>query len=183
VEPAEVEHVLAGREGVAHAAVVALEQEGGERRLVAYLVPKAPGLDLAALRTAVAGVLPDYMVPAAFVELAELPLTANGKLDRAALPAPAPRHGTGSAPAAGERQDVLCALFSRVLGVPEVGVDDSFFALGGESLQAVRLASRIEAELGYEISVGDVLNHPTVAELDRRLEELAEEAGLAGAAR
>lgn len=183
VEPAEVEHVLAGREGVAHAAVVALEQEGGERRLVAYLVPKAPGLDLAALRTAVAQVLPDYMVPAAFVELAELPLTANGKLDRAALPAPAPRHGTGSAPAAGERQDVLCALFSRVLGVPEVGVDDSFFALGGESLQAVRLASRIEAELGYEISVGDVLNHPTVAELDRRLEELAEEAGLAGAAR
>ena len=187
VEPAEVEHVLAARGDVAHAAVVALEQEGGERRLVAYLVPKAPGLDLAALRSAVAGVLPDYMVPAAFVELAELPLTANGKLDRAALPVPAPRHGTDpgtdTAPASSERQDALCALFSRVLGVPGVGVDDSFFALGGESLQAVRLASRIEAELGYEISVGDVLNHPTVAELDGRLAELAEESALAEAAR
>ncbi|MGW4273047.1 non-ribosomal peptide synthetase [Streptomyces seoulensis] len=183
VEPAEVEHVLARREDVAHAAVVALEQENGERRLVAYLVPRAPGLDLAAVRGAVAGVLPDYMVPAAFVELAALPLTANGKLDRAALPTPPPQHGTGSGPASGARQDLLCTLFSRVLGVPGVGVDDSFFALGGESLQALRLASRIEAELGYEITIGDVLSHPTVAELDRRLEELAEAAALAGAAR
>ncbi|MGR6975151.1 non-ribosomal peptide synthetase [Streptomyces cynarae] len=182
VEPAEVEHVLAGQPGVAHAAVVAREQEGGERRLVAYLVPKAPGLDVTALRTAVAAVLPDYMVPAAFVELTELPLTANGKLDRAALPDPAPRQDPPPVPACSERQDALCALFARVLGVPGVGVDDSFFTLGGESLQAVRLASRIEAELGYEISVGDVLNHPTVAELDARLAEL--EAGeLAGTAR
>ncbi|KUN77937.1 thioester reductase [Streptomyces bungoensis] len=183
VEPAEVEHVLARQPGVAHAAVVAQELEGGERRLVAYLVPKTPGLDEAGLRTAVAAVLPDYMVPAAFVELAGLPLTANGKLDRAALPAPAPQTAAGSAPAAGARQDALCALFSRVLGVPGVGVDDDFFALGGESLQAVRLASRIEAELGYEISVGDVLNHPTVAELDRHMEEIAQADGLAEAAR
>ncbi|WP_445282548.1 non-ribosomal peptide synthetase [Streptomyces sp. DSM 118148] len=183
VEPAEVEHVLARQPGVAHAAVVAQEQEGGERRLVAYLVPKTPGLDEAGLRKAVAAVLPDYMVPAAFVELAGLPMTANGKLDRAALPAPAPQTAAGSAPAAGARQAALCALFSRVLGVPGVGVDDDFFALGGESLQAVRLASRIEAELGYEISVGDVLNHPTVAELDRHMEELAQADGLAEAAR
>ncbi|PKW00336.1 amino acid adenylation domain-containing protein [Streptomyces sp. 1222.5] len=183
VEPAEVEHVLAGQPGVAHAAVVAQEQEGGDRRLVAYLVPKTTGLDEAALRSAVAAVLPDYMVPAAFMELAELPLTANGKLDRAALPAPVPQKAVGSTPAAGARQDVLCALFSRVLGVPGVGVDDDFFTLGGESLQAVRLASRIEAELGYEISVGDVLNHPTVAELDRRMEQLAQADGLTEAAR
>ncbi|MEU0744665.1 non-ribosomal peptide synthetase [Streptomyces sp. NPDC006134] len=182
VEPAEVEHVLAAQPGVAHAAVVAQEQDGGERRLVAYVVPKAAGLDTAALRAAVAGALPDYMVPAVFVELAALPLTANGKLDRAALPAPAERRGTGGAPARDARQDALCALFSRVLGIPAVGPDDSFFALGGESLQAVRLASRIEAELGYEISVGDVLNHPTAAELDRRLSEL-DEAEPAGAAR
>ncbi|CAL9623131.1 Tyrocidine synthase 3 (plasmid) [Streptomyces sp. enrichment culture] len=181
VEPAEVEHVLAGQSGVAHAAVVAQEQEGGERRLVAYVVPKDAHTDLTELRTALAAVLPDYMVPAVFVELAGLPLTANGKLDRAALPAPAPRQTDRSGPVRDERHDALCALFSQVLGVPSVGPDDDFFALGGESLQAVRLTSRIEAELGLRISVGDVLNHPTVAELDRRLRELsgAEPAGAA----
>lgn len=183
VEPGEVEHVLARRPGVAHAAVVAREQEDGEKHLVAYIVPKTPVLDVAELCTAVAAVLPDYMVPAAFVELSELPLTANGKLDRAALPAPAPRDSGAGSPAHSERQDALCGLFSRVLGIPGVGVDDSFFALGGQSLQAMRLASRIEAELGFDVSVGDVLNHPTVAELDRRLQDLAETPELAGAVR
>ncbi|MFK0216430.1 non-ribosomal peptide synthetase [Streptomyces sp. NPDC090298] len=183
VEPGEVEHVLARQPGVAHAAVVAREQEGGEKRLLAYIVPKTPAPDPAELRAAILAVLPDYMVPAAFVELSELPLTANGKLDRAALPDPA-ASGTGTgAPSRTERQDTLCALFARVLGVPGVGVDDSFFALGGQSLQAMRLASRIEAELGFDISVGDVLNHPTVAELDGRLQELAPTPEPAGAAR
>ncbi|MCZ0983648.1 non-ribosomal peptide synthetase [Streptomyces diastatochromogenes] len=183
VEPAEVEHVLARQPGVAHAAVVAREQEGGEKRLLAYIVPKTPGLDEAELRAAALAVLPDYMVPAAFVELSALPLTANGKLDRAALPEPAaPGTGTG-APSRSARQDTLCELFSRVLGIPGVGVDDSFFALGGQSLQAMRLASRIEAELGFDVSVGDVLNHPTVAELDVRLQDLAQESELAGASR
>ncbi|MFF3775699.1 non-ribosomal peptide synthetase [Streptomyces sp. NPDC002232] len=179
VEPGEVEHVLARQPGVAHAAVVAREQEGGEKRLLAYIVPKTPAPDPAELRAAVLAVLPDYMVPAAFVELSELPLTANGKLDRVALPDPAASGSGAGAPSRTGRQDTLCALFARVLGVPGVGVDDSFFALGGQSLQAMRLASRIEAELGFDISVGDVLNHPTVAELDGRLQELAP----AGAAR
>lgn len=187
VEPGEVEHVLARQPGVAHAAVLTREREGDEKRLIAYIVPKAPGLDSAGLRAAALAVLPDYMVPAEFVELSALPLTANGKLDRAALPDPA-TPGTGAGAGAGvpsrsERQDTLCELFSRVLGVPGVGVDDSFFALGGQSLQAMRLASRIEAELGFDISVGDVLNHPTVAELDSRLQELAQAPELTGAAR
>lgn len=173
VEPGEVEHVLARQPDVAHAAVVVREQAGGEKHLVGYVVPRTPGLDVAGLRAAAGAVLPGYMVPTAFVELAALPLTANGKLDRAALPAPAPRDPGAAAPARSERQGTLCALFSRVLGIPGVGVDDSFFDLGGQSLQAVRLASRIEAELGVEVSVGDVLNHPTVAELDRHLQDLA----------
>ncbi|MFI8326291.1 non-ribosomal peptide synthetase [Streptomyces sp. NPDC085529] len=183
VEPGEVEHVLARQPGVAHAAVVARDQESGEKRLVAYIVPKTPGLDPAGLRTAALAVLPDYMVPAAFVELPALPLTANGKLDRAALPDPATPGTGGGAPSRSERQDALCELFSRVLGIPGVGVDDSFFTLGGHSLQAMRLASRIEAELGFDISVGDVLNHPTVAELDDRLQDLARATEPAGAAR
>ncbi|MFG2714906.1 non-ribosomal peptide synthetase [Streptomyces goshikiensis] len=175
VEPGEVEHVLARQPGVVHAAVVAVRQEGDgadEKRLVAYVVPAVPGLDLAKLKAAAAGLLPDYMVPAAFVELDALPLTANGKLDRAALPAPAQQRAAAPAPARDERQVLLCAMFSRALGIPAVGVDDSFFDLGGESLQAMRLVSRIESELGVETTVGDVLNHPTVAELDRHLREL-----------
>ncbi|MFD3728507.1 non-ribosomal peptide synthetase [Streptomyces sp. NPDC058671] len=183
VEPGEVEHVLARQPGVAHVAVVAREHEGGEKRLIAYVVPKAPGPDMAELRAAALAVLPDYMVPAAFVELSALPLTPNGKLDRAALPAPAAPRSQAAAPARSARQDTLCELFSRVLGVPGVGVDDSFFALGGESLQAIRLASRIEAELGFDVSVGDVLNHPTVAELDARIQDLAEAPELTGAGR
>ncbi|MEV4920244.1 non-ribosomal peptide synthetase [Streptomyces tirandamycinicus] len=183
VEPAEVEHLLARQPGVAHAAVVAREQGDGERHLVAYVVPRTAGLDTAGLRAVAAGALPDYMVPSAFVELAALPLTANGKLDRAALPAPATPHPAAGPAARNERQDALCALFARVLGIPGVGVDDSFFALGGQSLQAMRLASRIESELGLDVSVGDVLNHPTVAELDRRLQELAAAAEPAEAGR
>ncbi|MFJ3906159.1 non-ribosomal peptide synthetase [Streptomyces sp. NPDC090025] len=185
VEPAEVEHVLARQPGVAHAAVVAQEVAGDEKRLVAYVVPKAPGADETALRAAAAAVLPEYMVPAVFVELAALPLTPNGKLDRAALPEPvsAVPDPAAAAPARSARQDTLCTLFSRVLGIPGVGVDDSFFVLGGQSLQAMRLTARIEAELGFDVSVGDVLNHPTVAELDLRLQELAETAEPVGAAR
>jgi amino acid adenylation domain-containing protein len=178
VEPAEVEHFLARQPGVAHATVVAREQADGEKHLVAYVVPKAAGSDMAKLRTAAAGALPDYMVPTAFVELAALPLTANGKLDRTALPEPAPQHTVADSTVRSERQDVLCALFSRVLGVPDVGIDDSFFSLGGQSLQAMRLASRIEAELGVDVSVGDVLNHPTVAELDRHLHQVLQLAQL-----
>ncbi|MFB7301208.1 non-ribosomal peptide synthetase [Streptomyces rubiginosohelvolus] len=184
VEPGEVEHVLARRPDVAHAAVVAQDQEDGEKRLVAYIVPKVPGLDAAALRAASATALPDYMVPSAFVELASLPLTANGKLDRAALPDPPPAQPGGEAAApANERQRTLCALFSLVLGVPGVGVDDSFFDLGGQSLQALRLASRIEEELGVEVTVADVLNHSTAAELDRHLQNLSEAPEPAGTPR
>ncbi|WP_256104168.1 non-ribosomal peptide synthetase [Streptomyces sp. ODS05-4] len=181
VEPGEVEHALARQPGVAHAAVVARQPEGGgEKQLHAYVVAREPGLDLAAVRRAAAEELPDYLVPAHFTELAALPLTANGKLDRAALPAPQTARRAAEAPPVSPvddaRQEALCALFARVLGIPSISPDDSFFALGGQSLQAMRLATRIEAEFGVEVTVGDVLNHPTVAELDARLRELAEAA-------
>jgi acyl carrier protein len=115
------------------------------------------------------------MVPSAFVELAALPLTPNGKLDRAALPLPAaaePQTG-GRAPLT-PRQEALCSLFAEVLRVARVGVDDNFFDLNGQSLQAIRLTGRIESVLGARISASDVFSHPTVAELDAHLAQLSE---------
>ncbi|MFE7131883.1 non-ribosomal peptide synthetase [Streptomyces sp. NPDC057638] len=176
VEPAQTEHVLSRQPGIAHAAVIAREAPDGDKHLIAYLVPRHAAIDLPALKAATAAALPDYQRPAAYVELPALPLTANGKLDHAALPDPDPgtraeARGTQADRPRTAHQDALCALFSRVLGIPGIGLDDSFFTLGGQSLQAMRLASRIEAELGHTVSVADILNHPTVAELDAHLQQ------------
>ncbi|QDQ10096.1 non-ribosomal peptide synthetase [Streptomyces spectabilis] len=148
VEPGEVEAVLTAHPEVARAAVVAREDRPGERRLVAYVVtrngaaPPAPDELAAALRDFAAERLPDPMLPTAYVTLAELPLTANGKLDRAALPAPDfAGRATGRAPRT-PAETALCALYADVLGLERVGADDSFFALGGDSITSMQLASR-----------------------------------------
>ncbi|GAB3473535.1 non-ribosomal peptide synthetase [Amycolatopsis cihanbeyliensis] len=166
VEPVEVENVLAGQPGVAHTAVVARVAPSGEKRLVAYVVTDGAPLDLAALRAHTRAELPDYMVPAAFVEVDALPLTANGKVDRRALPEPDFDEIAGYQPPATERQELLCALFAEVLATDQVGIDDSFLDLGGQSMLAVRLATRIGKALGVEVGVSDVFNAPTVRELD-----------------
>ncbi|MFD8696352.1 amino acid adenylation domain-containing protein [Kitasatospora purpeofusca] len=171
IELGEIEAVLAAHPAVADAAVIVREDVPGDKRLVGYAV-LAPGADLVTgeeLRIRTAADLPVHMVPSAVVLLDRLPLTANGKLDRRALPAPdAPAAGAGRPPR-NPREQQLCELFAEVLGVPAVGVEDDFFALGGHSLLVVRLAGRIRAVLGLEVGIGTLFQAPTVAALDTAL--------------
>ncbi|GGV25378.1 hypothetical protein GCM10010277_06310 [Streptomyces longisporoflavus] len=169
VEPGEIEAVLTAHAGVDQAVVVAHEAQGagGERRLAGYVVPVAGGPlpSPAELRAFLAGRLPAYMVPAAFVILDRLPLAPNGKLDLKALPAPVPV-GTGPyrAPRT-SREEILCELFAEVLGIEKVGIDDNFFELGGHSLLVTRLVNRMRPVLGAEVSIRTVFESATVAQL------------------
>ncbi|QYN17777.1 non-ribosomal peptide synthetase [Amycolatopsis sp. DSM 110486] len=173
VELGEVESVVRRAPGVVHAAVVVRPDRFGEPRIVAYPVSAGGVLDVAALRAFVAGVVPDYMVPAAFVRLDELPVTANGKLDRKRLPEPAAVATGAGGSARTEREAQLCRLFSDVLELPGIGVGDDFFALGGQSLLAVRLLSRIRTVLGADLDLATVFDAPTPAELARALDAAA----------
>ncbi|CAL9365047.1 amino acid adenylation domain-containing protein [Streptomyces sp. enrichment culture] len=168
IEPGEIEAVLLGHELVERAAVVVREDTPGVRRLVAYVVtaPAAPPAEETAelLRRAAAAALPDYMVPSAFVPVDAFPLTLNGKLDTAALPAPSRTAGPAAQPPRNAAEERLAALFAQVLGLDSVGVHDSFFALGGDSIVSMRLVGRARAA-GLALSPRDVFERPTVAAL------------------
>ncbi|MER7970635.1 AMP-binding protein, partial [Streptomyces sp. NPDC096080] len=168
VEPGEIETVLLDHPLVDRAAVVVREDAPGVRRLVAYLVTAADAPDAAGtadlLRRDVAAVLPDYMVPSAFVTVDGFPLTLNGKLDTAALPPPAHTAGPAAQPPRGPDEERLAALFAQVLGLESLGVHDSFFALGGDSIVSMRLVAQARAA-GLALSPRDVFDHPTVAAL------------------
>ncbi|GGK90895.1 non-ribosomal peptide synthetase [Mangrovihabitans endophyticus] len=161
VEPGEVEAVLLRHAAVGQAVVVVRAGPSGGQ-LVAYVA--ARGVEGARLREFVARSVPDYMVPAVVVVLEALPLTVNGKVDRRALPVPRFGSVVGEGPST-VREEVLCQVFARVLGLSRVGVRDNFFDLGGHSLLAVRLVSRIRTVLGLEMPVRAVFDTPTVSGL------------------
>ena len=167
IECGEIRAVLAGLDGVEQAAVIAREDRPGDKRLVGYVTGTA---DPAGVRATLAERLPEYMVPAAVVGLAALPLTVNGKLDTRALPAPEYHSAGGGyrAPAT-PVEEILAGIYAEVLGVERVGVDDSFFDLGGDSLLATRLVAAIETSLDAGLSVRTVFEAPTVAQLAPRI--------------
>ncbi|MER8760619.1 non-ribosomal peptide synthetase, partial [Mesorhizobium sp. M0976] len=175
IEPGEVAARLCEHELVGEAVVVAREDRAGDRQLVAYVVcgPEAASDDgdgsalAGGLRAHLGGRLPDYMVPSAFVRLSALPLTANGKLDRQALPAPdddAYARAAYEAPR-GEIETALAQIWAELLGVERVGRHDHFFELGGHSLLAVQLLSRLSRAVGVELPLSTLFARPVLSDL------------------
>nr|WP_256666796.1 non-ribosomal peptide synthetase [Nocardia cyriacigeorgica] len=167
IELGEIENALTDLDAVRRAVVVVRSDARLGDQLVAYVVT-AGEVDTETIRAELAAELPAYMVPAAFVVLDELPLTSSGKLDRRALPAPAFTAAAFREPAPGLEQTVA-TLVGDLLGLDRVGADDDFFALGGNSLIATRLAARLGAELDAEIPVRLLFEAPTVAGLAARV--------------
>ncbi|MFD8154355.1 amino acid adenylation domain-containing protein [Streptomyces sp. NPDC059720] len=177
IELPEIEAALTGHARVAEAVVVLRDDVNGAPGLVAYHRPQDPAAgpaDAAALRAHLAATLPAYMVPAAFVAVERFPTTTQGKLDRAALPAPAvPKAAPEAAdPALSRSQALIAGVWSTVLGASRIGPDDNFFKLGGHSLLAIKLVSRVRAELGVALPVKAVYANPRLRDLAAHIDTL-----------
>jgi acyl carrier protein len=168
VEPGEVEAVLRTHPGV-HQAVVVSREDGGDKRLVGYYVAPAQNAPTSEdLKAHLHETLPDYMVPASLIRLPSLPLNANGKVDRAALPAPETLVADASHERIAPRTPVeqqLAAMWAETLGNSDFGIHDDFFELGGHSLMAIRVMSRVRETFRVEIAMNALFDAPTVASL------------------
>ncbi|MGC5012825.1 amino acid adenylation domain-containing protein [Streptosporangium sp. DT93] len=202
VEPGEIEARLLAHPRVARATVTVREDTPGDRRLVAYVVPRDPGTtgplpdgsapgEVVAegretgastgarpgdvdLRGHLAAELPPHLVPSAVVEVARIPLTPSGKVDQAALPAPEHRSGEGYLPPGTPTQELVCSVWAEVLGVDRVGALDDFFQLGGHSLLATRTIARLSAATGLDVPLKLAFSHSSVRRLAEALDELAQ---------
>ncbi|WP_409370972.1 amino acid adenylation domain-containing protein, partial [Mycolicibacterium setense] len=161
IELGEIQTALADLDGVDQAVVIVREDRPGDKRLVGYVTGAA---DPADVRAALAQRLPAYMVPAAVVVLDVLPLTVNGKLDKRALPAPEYTGDRYRAPSTAT-EEVLADIYAQVLGLDRVGIDDSFFDLGGDSIMAMRVVSAVNMTLDAGLAVRTLFDSPTVAQL------------------
>lgn len=173
IEPQEIVQALRTHPAVAAAAVVARDDLGADRRLVGYLVPEE-GQSVASedLRTLLAEQLPDYMIPSAFVWITAMPLTANGKVDTAALPIPDQAREEAYVPPRTQMEQQLAEIIATLLGVDRVGVHDNFFLLGGHSLMGTQLIGQIGQRFGVTLSLFSLFSGPTVAEIATHVEQL-----------
>ncbi|OBF21600.1 hypothetical protein A5725_13460 [Mycobacterium kubicae] len=173
IELGEVQAALSRLDGVDQAVVIAREDRPGDKRLVGYVTGRA---DPTEVRAALADRLPPYMVPAAVVVMEALPLTVNGKLDKRALPAPEYQDGTRYRAPATAVEEIVADLYAEVLGLDRVGIDDSFFDLGGDSLSAMRVIAAINRALDTHLGVRTLFEAPSVKSLTRQI--LSDAAGL-----
>ncbi|HEX4494597.1 MAG TPA: amino acid adenylation domain-containing protein [Thermoanaerobaculia bacterium] len=170
IELGEIEAAL-GRHPQVEAAVVVVREDGGDRRLVAYLVARRPDLDLAGeLRDWARRSLPEHMIPTGWVRLDRLPLTPNGKVDRKALPAPAALGPRVSTAPRTSTEEALAGIWASVLGVEAVGAEDDFFELGGHSLLAAQVVSRIHDALHVELPLSRIFQAPMLSALARTID-------------
>lgn len=176
IEPGDVQSALLAQSGVAHAAVIAMEMSSGTRELVAYVVPAANvRLDVEDLRRSLVDYLPEYMIPAAIIELDALPLTTNGKLDRAQLPAPessSDKAGAAFAEPCNDVQKALVEVWQEVLGREQVSIHDDFFRLSGDSIKALQVVIRMQ-QRGYKCLARDLFDHSVLSELATRVTHAA----------
>jgi acyl carrier protein len=193
IELGEIEVALLDYPGVAQAVVVAREDQPGDKRLVAYVVAepgsekndqggRTAGLRISALREHLRGKLPEYMMPSAYVQLEELPLNHNGKIDRKSLPPPdtdtpeqeyvGPRHAT---------EETLCRLWQEVLRRERVGIHDNFFEIGGHSLLAAQVATRTRESFQVDLPLRRMFEVPTIAQLAEVIDQALQTAGANGA--
>lgn len=170
----DVEKALQAFPGLAGVAVVEHGAGQADQCLIAYVVPSGPGLDVPELHAYARKTLPGDRMPAAIMVIDEIPVTGSGAVHAAALPVPELSGLLPYHPPATARQELLCELFAQVLGVARCGVDSDFFDLGGRSVEAMLLAGRINADLDVRISMADLFRAPTVADLDRRLGQMAD---------
>lgn len=175
IELGEIESVLAEHESVREAVVVALEDRGSEKRLAAYVVT-VPGAarNVSDLRSHLKERLPDYMIPSAFVYLDALPLTSHGKIDRRALPAPDAERPTLAEAFVAPRtpaEESLASIWAKLLGIDQIGSNDDYFELGGDSLLATQLVSQVRSVFEVELPLVELFRHPTLAELAGAIEE------------
>ena len=171
VELGEIEAAIASSYRVADVAVIAREETPAERCLVAYIVATGSPTDLVdELRQALTALLPDFMVPAHFVLLDALPLNANGKLDRNALPAPRgspnPQSTIPRVPPRTDKERIIAEIWAEVLRLKQIGVTDNFFELGGDSILTIQVVARCRSA-GLALTARDFFKHPTIAELAR----------------
>ncbi|QMV39816.1 non-ribosomal peptide synthetase [Cohnella cholangitidis] len=172
IELGEIERTLLAHDAVSEAAVVAADDGMGGKRLVAYIVADR-ACTSGELRKHCGERLPDYMIPALFAQLERMPLTASGKADRKALPAPEAEMDTGVAyaePTTATEQR-LAALWEELLQRDKVGIDDDFFAIGGHSLKAATLAARVHKEFHLQLSMRDIFRYPTLRTMSQRMEQ------------
>ena len=175
IEPGEIEVVLASFQGLREALVIPREDANGDRRLVAYIVPEADsGLTVKGLRSYLKERLPEYMIPSAIVILGELPLTANGKVDRNALPLPEHSRQEACEEWVAPRtpvEEVVAVIWADLLGAEDLSVNDNFFELGGHSLLATLVITRIQKAFQVDVRVRSLFEFPTVAGLAEVIEE------------